>query len=105
MLPSARILELERCREKKTGETERRSIEQCAGTQLHAHAALLTFPAFLLPAPSSVPSAQELAVSVDALSAVARAASPLTKSFQLNSWPLRRPFSVSFKPCGEIVTT
>ena len=71
-----------------------------------ANAAPLSFPSFSLPARVSCRrTGQELGCSTDAFSAVARAASPLTRSFQLSSWPLRRPFSVSFKPCGEIVTT
>src|SRR5689334_13557254 len=38
------------------------------------------------------------ASSSEALSATAMAACPLTRSFQVNSWPLRFPFAVSFKP-------
>ena len=37
----------------------------------------------------------------DAFSAVASAASPLTRSFHFSSWPLRAPFGVSFSPSGE----
>lgn len=41
----------------------------------------------------------------DAFNAVASAASPLTRSFQSSSRPLRWPLRVSFSPSGVIVTT
>jgi hypothetical protein len=41
----------------------------------------------------------------EAFKATASAASPLTRSSQRNSFPLRFPFSVSFKPSGDIATT
>ena len=41
----------------------------------------------------------------DTFKAVASAASPLEKSIQLSSWPLRRPFSVNLIPSVSMVTT
>src|SRR5207253_2491674 len=46
-----------------------------------------------------------LACRSEAFSAVARAASPETRSFHASAWPLRLPFMTNFNPCGPIVKT